>query len=316
VSLAVERRLDATQWEVVNLGVSATAPDEYFYRLKHVALPLRCDGCVMFVFLGNDLAGGPRTLESIGGLTAVTPRQSLLSDLGLSGLNHVLINDRRPILRAWFAAGDLAAQERALHESIQKSSDIELAELLARRTRLPPQWSRPLLMKLVQPAMAPFYEMLRHPDAGRFRSYYLTDGLWLAGTGTPPLAEDRIEYAAHWIEKSAQLCAARRLSFLCVLIPDAFAVDPRLREQWSPLADMRRLADPISQRGVELASRLSAAGIAVLSLQESLENVPGTYLNLDGHWSDAGVQRAADVVARTLAERFAIPLDSNSGSGF
>lgn len=307
VSLAVERRLDAAQAEVINLGVSATAPDEYFYRLQHVALPLGCDACVMFIYLGNDLIDEPRTLETVAGVTAVTPRQSLLTDMGLVGLNHLFMNARRPVLQAWFAAGDLAERERTLHEAIQNSNDRELARLLIRQVSLPPDLAGSLLQRLQKPEMAEFFEMLRHPDAGRFRSYYLIDGLWLSAAGMAPLRTDRVDYAAHWIELSASVCAARQLPFLCVLIPDAFAVDPRLRQQWSPLADMRELTRHTSRCGEELAARLTNAGIEVLSLHNVLNEVPGTYLNLDGHWSALGVELAATAVADALTARWGIP---------
>ena len=44
LSLVTEKLLDRADVEVVNLGVSATSPDEYFYRAAHVALPLEATG--------------------------------------------------------------------------------------------------------------------------------------------------------------------------------------------------------------------------------------------------------------------------------
>ena len=43
-------------------------------------------------------------------------------------------------------------------------------------------------------------------------------------------------------------------------------------------------------------------GLDVLDLHPVFEGVPGTYLNLDGHWSDAGVELAAKTIVTHLNE--------------
>src|SRR5262249_30301960 len=80
VSLATERLLGRSDVEVLNLGVSATQPDEYYYRARSIALPLGARHCVLFLYEGNDLAQGDEiTLPSLLGIAAVYPRESVLS---------------------------------------------------------------------------------------------------------------------------------------------------------------------------------------------------------------------------------------------
>lgn len=288
--------------EVINLGVSATGPDEYFYRLKNVALPLGASTCVMFVYLGNDLAADARTLTSYGGIAAVTPRQSWLTDCGLRGWNHLLTNNRRPVIEIWQTAGGLADYERQLHELMIGSPDEQAANVLLRFMN----WGTVDLgaaeKRLRRPEMAPFYQMLREPDSGRFRSYFIEDGLWMAVSDVPPQVIDETDFVLHWLRQSAALCRSQGVEFRVALIPDGFSVDPRMQEMWRPLAEMSRLTEPTKQSGLRIQKILEDERIPVFNLTASLDGVAGAYLNLDGHWSETGVQRAAEAVASQLRD--------------
>ncbi len=333
LSLVTERLLDRADVEVVNLGVSATSPDEYFYRAAHVALPLEATGCVVCIYLGNDLAADHRTLPSWFGIAAVSPRPALLTTLGLRGLNDVLTTRERPVLKIWSNAGGLGESEKKMHESCRNSSDRELAELLLRNAELPPQLAELVRPQMLGAEMASFYNVLRDPDEGRFRSYFLFDGVWLKATGmTPQILSDPAS-TLHWVRVAAAVYSrpkdrsgklarrasegvginggvdpslARRASvettarFLVVLIPEGFAVDPRMQEQWAPLADMRRMTDKTSAAGRRIEQELTQAGIEVLNLTDTLAGVRGTYLNVDGHWSPLGIETSAAAVAAHL----------------
>lgn len=299
LSLATEKLLDRPEVEVVNLGVSATSPDEYFYRAAHVALPLEATGCVVFIYLGNDLAADDRTLPSWFGIVAVSPRPSLLTTVGLRGLNDVLTTRQRPVLKIWSAAGGLGESEKQFHDFCRKSSDRELAELLLRNAELPQQLAEQLRPQMLGPEMAPFYKMLRDPDEGRFRSYFLYDGVWLKASGETPIILSDPASTLHWLRAAATMYSRPR-RFLAVLIPEGFAVDPRMQEQWAPLADMRRMTDKTSAAGRHIEHELTQAGIEVLNLTDTLAGVRGTYLNVDGHWSPLGIETSAAAVATHL----------------
>lgn len=300
--LTVEHQLGRDDVEVLNLGVSATAPDEYYYRIRHVALPLRADLCVLCLYTGNDLASVRRTLPGVLGVVAVAPRQSLFSNLGLAGLNHILTNRWRPVLQAWHSAGNLLQQERELHHRFQHSSDAEAGTLLL---NLSPAMhmlqSQQLRERLQSEELHAFFELLRHPDRELFRSYFLPEALWLASGGQPVRGDEiSIETARHWVLQSFGICHENGTAFLVVIIPEGFEVDARMREQWSPLADMRGFTSGRRQAVERLAAELRSLGVDVLDLHADLKDIRGTYLNLDGHWSRLGTREAARAVTRRL----------------
>ena len=233
------------------------------------------------------------------GIAAVSPRPALLTTLGLRGLNDVLTTRERPVLKIWSAAGGLGEFEKKMHEYCRNSSDRELAELLLSNAELPPQLAERLRPQMLGPEMASFYNVLRDPDDGRFRSYFLFDGVWLKATGmTPQILSDPTS-TLHWVRAAAAVYSRPR-RFLVVLIPEGFAVDPRMQEQWAPLADMRRMTDKTSAAGRRIEQELTQAGIEVLNLTDTLAGVRGTYLNVDGHWSPLGIETSAAAVAAHL----------------
>ncbi|REJ88381.1 MAG: hypothetical protein DWQ34_22610 [Planctomycetota bacterium] len=304
VSLLVEERLGRDDVEVVNLGVSATSPDEYFYRLRNVALPLGADYCMMFVFTGNDFSEPGPSLPSYAGVAAVNPRGSLLTSIGLTGVNHLLTNQQRPVIQAWLGAGNLRRSEEYRFLVLSELETPAIRQLLLSAADLPPGETARLKAKLESPDMEAFYEMLREPDEGQFRSYYLASALRAAGdTGAARWEFQSEDAAMHWVREAARVCESNGVAFTLVIIPEAFQVDSRMVEQWKPLADMRRVTQPCRDAGERLASRARSQGIDVVDLYPALHDVPGSYLNLDGHWSDKGVDIVSEVLTDHLQRR-------------
>ncbi len=303
ISLLVEEKLTSRHVEVVNLGVSATAPDEYFDRVCRVAEPLGSRHCVVFVFAGNDFAAAPRTLVTHAGIAAVAPRQSLLRLAGCGGINHVLTNRERPVVQAWMSAGGLAAHERQLHEFLQMTDDALASHALLNADQLPPPDRARLAEQIMRPEFAPFLAMLREPDDGRFRSYYLSAALWSASVGGGQWEADSPDSALYWMAETADHCRRRDMGLTIVIIPEAFQVDERMIEQWAPLTDMRHLTQPTRAAAEQFYREAVAAGWDVLDLHETFDGARGAYLNVDGHWSPAGAALAAQAVSGHLAER-------------
>jgi hypothetical protein len=299
VSLATERALGRPDLEVVNLGVSATQPDEYYYRTRNIALPLGSSHCVVFLYEGNDLAlGNEISLPSLLGIAAVYPRSSLLSLLGLTALNHAATNRLRPLVQIWGQAGELGQDEQSLALRIARARDDEMPELLSGLVR---RAERPRLEKLLRRRdLAAFYAMLRQPDRGLFRSYYLAAGL-KALLGNGRRGDVTPAYAYRWVRRTSDLCRARGAAFTLVVVPEAFQVDERMRELWLPLADMRELMAPEASACQELVKVCRGDGMDVVDLHASMAGLRGTYLDLDGHWSDRGVELVAGVMASHLA---------------
>jgi len=302
LSSRVETKIGRSDVEVINLGVSATDPDEYYYRIRNIATALDVDHCVLCIYSGNDFSAPARTLETTAGIAAVYPRGSLLSSLELRAINHLFTNERRPVLQAWFAAGDLHAAETDLGNRIQQSDDQGLRDFLYSmdyHSRSVSQRST-LASRLNAPQMTSFFEMLRHPDEGLFRSYYLSAAVWSASVGDGQWSALSEDAAFHWTRKAHTFCKARQIEFTLVIIPEAFQVDARIVDQWMPLTNMRQLTKTCWTTAARLVDRASQESIQTIDLHESFDGVAGTYLNMDGHWSDDGTELAADVVAAWL----------------
>ena len=137
LSATVENRFGTQNVEVINLGVSATDPDEYYYRIRNIATKLDIDHCVLFLYAGNDFSAPARTLPTTAGIAAVYPRGSLLSSLGMHSLNHILTNKRRPVLQTWFSGGDLLAAETRLAKAFADADYQGIRDCCIPRTTIP-----------------------------------------------------------------------------------------------------------------------------------------------------------------------------------
>ncbi len=295
ISSVTEERLNNSSIEIINLGVSATAPDEYYYRMKNIGLALGVNRCFLFFYCGNDFIQ-KRTLFSFLGVLAVYPRESLFSKLGLESINHILINDFRPILRAWGKAGEFNKKEQDLWGNILHSNDDEVeAILLTMVNRIDKGKLNSILKKR---DMSSFYEMLRNPDNNLFRSYYLSEGLTHAISKGQEYQSPVSElFAYEWIKRTYELCSENNIDFTLVIVPEAFQVDKRMQDLWSPLTDMKKIADNKKQASDRLILLAQRDGIEYIDLHSSLEDHRGTYLNPDGHLSEYGIEIVSEVIA-------------------
>lgn len=311
VSYKTERKIGRADVEVINLGVSATGPDEYYDRLCRVAIPLGATHCCWFIFAGNDFVSPSRTLRSFGGVAAVDPRPSLLTSAGLSGWNHLLTNRYRPVIQAWFSGAALAVEERSRFQLLQHATDADMRQMLVGAAGLEPEAARRLAARLEEVQAREFFRMLREPDEGKYRSYYLSPALTAAGNDTYTWEPNSDEIAWWWTMRAADFCRARNIGFTVVVIPEAFQVDDRMREQWLPLADMRRVTAPCREAAEAFVRRARGESLDVVDLHEELSGTRGTYLNLDGHWSEAGVDRVSERISRQLTTAESINMPSN-----
>jgi hypothetical protein len=288
-------------YEVINLGVSATDTDEYYYRLKGVGLPLKPEHCVLVFSAQTDFIQAP-TLLSYYGISSTYPRLSFLQLLGLRSLDQVISNERRLILRAWFKGGALLQHELELKDQFGKTrADRETEELYL--SFFPPneqQRLKTVLAGATEERRHLFFSMLRSPDQGSFFSFYLDLATKLAkGTEYSP-SFIPAEYSFLWVKAVKDLCRKNSLKFTLVVAPVGFDVDSRMTECYSAIADMNAYMKFRDDATTRLVSHAKAEGMDVVDLRELLRNYTGTYLNMDGHWSQKGV----DVVAQYLANRF------------
>lgn len=298
VSLVTEAKIGTSRAEVINLGVSATGPDEYFDRMREIAVPLGVTHCYLFLFSGNDFVSPARTLSSYGGIASVEPRRSLLSSLWLAGWNHVLTNKARPVMQAWMLGAQLAREEESRSYMLTRATDDQMRSMLLGASGTSGAEYERLSTVINHDRMLPVFEMLRKPDAEKFRSYYLSDALSAAARKNWQWPANSEKIAWEWTECAVRLCHNRRIGLTVVMIPEAFQIDDRMRDQWLPLADMRHVTTPCREAAARYVALARAANLDVIDLHEELAGVRGTYLNLDGHWSFSGVEKVSDRLAK------------------
>jgi hypothetical protein len=299
LSMVVEEKM-RPPFEVINLGVSNSGPDSYFYRVKNVALPLGCRHVVMFYFESNDTLRS-NTLENYWGIAAVYPHDSLLSKLHLLAINHALTNRRRPFMQAWGAAAETVQREQALVANVAQAGDAALSEILLSMVNEP---FRPKLAGILRkPEAATLFNAIRNPDDGLFRTYLLSDALQFAAGQRGPHGSLDEGLSFGWVKRAADLCRERKVKFTLVIVGDPFHVDGRVRDQYAVLGDMRKLYQERYQAADNLMKRARKARLDVVDLRPVFKGKRGTYLNFDGHWSVKGLNLAADTVTAALKER-------------
>lgn len=281
--------------EVVGLGVSATAPDEYAYRLEHVALALGPRRLFVIVYAGNDFVRA-RTLFTKLGVLAAAPRPSLAQALGLGALEHAWMNRHRPWTLA-LGDGSVFAAEEAFADAIAAADADEVRRLVVARA---PEAARPAIEARLDAARtASVAALLQHPDAGLFRSYYLRYAL--DAFVHPEIAEDPLEPTVGFVRRAAAAARRAGVPLTIVIMPEAAQVDDRFVELWAPLAELRRYLAPKRRVAEAAAAAWRADGLDVLDLHPILATQRGAYLSLDGHLAAEGQHAVARAIAAHVA---------------
>ncbi|HIJ84644.1 MAG: hypothetical protein HW380_1777 [Magnetococcales bacterium] len=296
--LVVEKKIGRDDVEVVNFGVSATGTSDYFYRIKNVVIPLGTKEIFLFFYVGNDFP--PDKLSTRLGIFSTYPKDSIAARMGLLALNHVLTNRHRNVLRVWKPDADesLHVQEQAMMRRLQTMSDTEIRDFLLDLSHFSGEKRDRLQRILARPESRSLFATLRHPDGGLFRSYMLQPLFhWAVGDTfreENSSAEALVEGIYPRILAMKQVCDSAGVAFTLILVPMGFQVDPRYVETWSLFGDFSRFGVNRLQATRLFKERLLRDGIAVHDLAPLLMGIRGTYLNVDGHWSQMGVDRVAD----------------------
>ncbi len=301
LSVALERQVHDKGIEFVNLGVSATGPDDYYYRLKEVALRLQPKECWVFLFCGNDFSLSDPTLpNSFLGIVSVAPRGSFLQALRLPHLNFLLAPRSRRFDEI-FGARSLFASEKRFFDRLRSAPDEEMPELLS---AVRPAQERPhLLERLRARDLSPLYQALRSPRPQMLRSDLLNRILASWGMGHERVRSEDVERAIAYLAGMRETCRRAGVSLKIVLIPDPL-VDKRVQRLWKPLSNG---VDVFSGqrnacRQVKSWCR-GSAGCSVVDLEPVLAGRYGMYGTFDPHWSDRGIDTVAHFLASGVARK-------------
>ncbi len=313
ISELVEQRWASeghTDAEAINLGIAATGPRQYYYRIKRVALALKPDTIVIFVYAGNDFIqvrfddfAMPALAEELpvpSILGTIAPRTDWLVSyrLGLSelGRNNREVPGENELLAEWAAS--------------------PTPELTARVARHMQQYYYPKLgEETIREILARGGEPMRLALAQRKADHQTVAGWLLAGiidweTGTWPMPKDAqeadrmidpkvVDDTLSWLVAAEELAKAHGAKLFIALAPVGIG-DPEYVAFWKPWPQYFSYTLSADARHKRLAAALRQRGMPVIDLREALDGVRGSYRLTDGHWTDLGTQIAADRVARAL----------------
>jgi hypothetical protein len=311
---AVERRLKGTgrDYEALNLGVSATGPRSYYYRLRDVALKLSPDAILLFIYAGNDFLLPDQGFSDriVPPLFSESPGESLLGAL-MPRTNWLVVNRLR-LAESLGGRDPPPGEEATLYEIVHGPPVERLPRLVAHvRKHYFPALTEAQITEILSRGGNRYWEDLENQEG----EHELLLGWTLANlivweAGTFGVAANRqeaarlrlggeIEATLSWIVAADRLAQEAHIPLKTYLIPVA-SLDPDYAEFWKPWPRAFVWNYVCEDREFELAAALRTASIPFVNLREALEGVRGTYRKRDGHWTKKGEAIAADRIAQDL----------------
>lgn len=297
--------------EAINLGVTATGPRQYYYRIRDVVTPLKPDVIVVVVYAGNDFVSSrlepyalpPWAAElpmpSVLGMVAPRTAWLLVNRLGLSelGRGNRAIPDEFALLNEW-----------------ARKPPAERLDYFVRhmRTHYYPNVDEATVREILSRGGNRLWTAFRPRPADReFVQGWLLGSMidWETGTWEVPRnageADQRsapmVEETLTWllgIDELARNMGAR----LVVSLAPSGVVDPDYVEFWRPWSRYFSYNLSSDARHRRLAGELRKRGLSVVDLRDSLKSVAGTYRLTDGHWTERGTDIVAQRMSRELMD--------------
>ena len=314
LSVLIERRWTEKgrpDAEAINLGVAATGPRQYYYRIKRVALEMQPDAIVMFIYAGNDFIERrlddfvlPALAEELpvpSILGTIAPRTDwLLSNrLGLSevGRGNKEVPGETALLAEWAAQPTPELTERVaqhMHQYYYPQTSVDtIREILSRggdRFRTATDKKRTIDREFV---MGWLLSGIVDWETGQ----------WVmprdAGEADRLVEPATIDATLGWVAGAERLAKDHGVQLFVALAPVG-VVDPDYVEFWRPWPKYFSYQLGADARHRHLAAALRQHGMNVIDLREDLDGVHGTYRLTDGHWTELGTKIVADRVSRAL----------------
>jgi hypothetical protein len=309
----IEKRLSAAghaDIEAVNLGVSATGPVQYYYRIKRVALKLAPDVVLMMFYSGNDFIQERFGSSLLPPLIDELPEPSLLG--AIAPRLAWLAVDRLRLSEAGRGSKPIPGEFQTLNDLVDKPPS-ERATLLARHMKRYyfPAVSEQTLLEILSRGGEDFWSAFRRP--GKDREYlagWMLNGIigWeLASWHTVRDAAEadrdvdlqQVEATLGWLMAAKAVVEARGAKFLVAMAPVG-VVDPAYVEFWRPWPRYYSYNLSADARHRTLVAALARQGVEAIDLRQDLLGIRGTYRVADGHWTDLGHDIVADRLSRLL----------------
>jgi lysophospholipase L1-like esterase len=312
LAASIERQWSDSGWtgvEAIGLGVSATGPQQYYHRIERVALELRPDAIVLFVYAGNDFIH-----TSIGGVPpaiAELPVPSLLGTVA-PRLTWLAVNKLR-LSELGRGNPPLEGEAAALQKIVEAPAAERTARLVAHVHQFHlPDVAEPVLREVFSRGDGSFWRPFDTDAAERERLFgwfvRILAEIETNGQAVPrdadaatAMRDDRmIEATLGWIAASERLARSNGVKFLIALVPVGTG-DPQYAGHWKSWPRYYAYSLLADARHRRLAQRLRETGLPFFDLRDALADRPGTYRLVDGHWTRSG----HDIVAARMAAEIA-----------
>jgi hypothetical protein len=304
----VLKRFNRQNWECINLGISATGPIHYLYRLRNVGLKLSPDLVLLFVYSGNDFSEIPyedRTFEILD----ERPLPSLIGNI-LPAFSWFLVD--RFSLSAVHAK---SASVEGEFELLQRISTMPRKEGIVELSTYMHQYYLPKvpaakIEEILNRGGDRFWRELapREKDREYLTGWRLKLLIEYALKHNGPDANsrkmkpqwNRVRATASYIQEMSSDLKRRHVPFRVFLIPVGENVDPEYAEFWDSWYGKCPdcLQSDLNRRALNVW--LKTEGIMVFDLDTRLSDVPGTFRKFDGHWTEKGQTLVADAVVQTF----------------
>jgi hypothetical protein len=294
--------------EAINLGVSATGPPQYYYRIRDIALRLQPDTIVLNFFSGNDFVKEPYSPWSIPPLVAERPKPSWLGAVA-PRLTWLIVNR---LDLAELGKGDDPADFLAINGALAKPP-AERLDILTQYVAT--HSSSAMEATVVRPVLAragdKFWKAFVHRDRDQefLAGWLLTNMVGSETSEWPgPLTAEEAERTLDqalldatltWLVATTELARKHGVKLMIVLSPTSI-VDPLYVDFWAPWPRQRGFLFGRQALHRALRAALEARSIPVIDLEDDLKGRRGTYRMTDGHWNELGTQIAAGRIAREL----------------
>lgn len=292
--------------EVISLGISATAPPQYYYRISNVALSLQPNAIVLVFFSGNDFVSNALSAASVPPPIAERPLPSWLGFVA-PRLTWLVVNRL-----GWSEFGRSTVKGADVVGGIVKLPREERLDAMVEfaKSRYPEKDE-----KAIREVLSRVGDKFWNTFEPRDRDEEYLQAWWIAGmvdweTGTWPtqltkeeaeraVQPEEIDATASWLIGARDLAQQRGVKFMVALAPVPI-IDPVYFEFWSPWPRYRsyQLRREATHRA--LRKVLEAKGVPTVDLQDDFEGVRATYRVSDGHWTEYGTEIAAKRISAEL----------------
>lgn len=294
--------------ECVNLGISATEPRDYLYRMRNFGLKLSPDVVFLFIYMGNDLVSVAYEEQSLK-LIDERPLPSVLGST-MPRFTWLLVN-RFHLSRFDRGVNPIPNEFELLQNICQMPYETGITRLAEHlHQHYFPELPEARIIDILRWGGLPFWQELqpREKDEQYLQGWHVRQiiehGLRVQqNQPTPPPPKTdiaKITATVSYIQQIAKDLYKKECPFVVFLIPMAEHVDPEYYRFWLPWYQNDEYASWINVQRAGLFTALQEQGITVIDLTEVLRGIQGTYRKFDGHWTAKGHKIVAKHITQTL----------------